>query len=92
MSFIGESHRKFAEPWRLFVCLEEEDCKMLLKAAESTRNKAEKEFLKWLDILDGGEMTTRQETAMWAAEDKFNRATGILEDMKKYLNMEGGQR
>ncbi len=90
MSFIGESIKGFAEPWRMYVCLEKEDCVMLLKAAESARDKALKEYLKWRDIQDGGEMTTRQETAMMAAEDKFNHADGLLNDMKEYLSMEGG--
>lgn len=91
MSFIGESHKEYASPWGTYVCLEEEDCQMLLKAAKNARNKAEKEYLKWRDIHDGGEMTTRQETAMMEAEDKFNRADGIVNDMMQYLKKEGGQ-
>ena len=42
MSHIGESRKHTDSPWHSYVCLDEDDCRLLLKAVESLAKKKEK--------------------------------------------------
>ena len=103
MSYIGESRQRNDSPWEMVLCLDESDCKLLLKAAEKIAIRTQKNYEKWRDIHDGGEMTTRQETAFMNAEEAMEDANALLNNIKAFLNwierrevhakqiMEGGQ-
>ena len=85
MSHIGESRKNNDSSWHSYVCLDEDDCRYLLKSVESLAKKKEKAYLKWADIHDGGEMTDRQQTAMLKAEDAYDKVEGLLQNIKTYL-------
>ena len=85
MSHIGESRKHTDSPWHSYVCLDEDDCRLLLKAVESLAQKKEKAYLKWADIHDGGEMTDRQQTAMMKAEKACDKAEELQHNISKYL-------
>lgn len=85
MSYIGESRQRNDSPWELVLCLDESDCKLLLKAAEKIAIRAQKNYEKWRDIHDGGEMTTRQETAFINAEEASMDADVLFNNIKAFL-------
>lgn len=86
MSHIGESRKHTDSPWHSYVCLDEDDCRLLLKAVESLAKKKEKAYLKWVDIHDGGEMTNRQQTAMMNAENAYYKVEELQQNITTYLN------
>ncbi len=85
MSHIGESRKHTDSPWHSYVCLDEDDCRLLLKAVESLAKKKEKAYLKWVDIHDGGEMTDRQQTAMLKAENAYDKVEELQQNITTYL-------
>jgi hypothetical protein len=85
MSYIGESRKGADSPWELVLCLDESDCKLLLKAAEKIAIRAQKNYEKWRDIHEGGEMTTRQETAFMNAEEAREDADILFSNIKAFL-------
>lgn len=85
MSHIGESRKHTDSPWHSYVCLDEDDCRLLQKAVESLAKKKEKAYLKWADIHDGGEMTDRQQTAMLKAENAYEKVDELQHNITKYL-------
>lgn len=86
MSHIGESRKNTYGLWHSYVCLDEDDCRLLLKAVESLAKKKEKAYLKWVDIHDGGEMTDRQQTAMMNAENAYDKVEELQQNITTYLN------
>lgn len=85
MSYIGESRQRNDSPWELVLCLDESDCQLILKAAEKIAIRARKNYEKWRDILDGGEMTARQETFLMKAEEARENADALVGNIKAYL-------
>lgn len=88
MSYIGESRQRNDSPWEMVLCLDESDCKLLLKAAEKIAIRAQKNYEKWRDIHEGGEMTTRQETAFMNAEEAREDADALVGNIKAFLAQE----
>ena len=86
MSYIGESRPTYKSPWELVLCLNESDCKLLLKAAEKIAIRTQKNYEKWRDIHYGGEMTTRQETALMNAEEAREDADSLFSNIKAFLS------
>ena len=103
MSYIGESRKGVGRPWESVVCLDKEDCQLILKAVQKIAIRVQKNYEKWRDIHDGGEMTTRQETAFMKAEEARENADALVGNIKAFLYqikkskehekqiMEGGQ-
>lgn len=85
MSYIGESRKGADSPWELVLCLNESDCKLLLKAAEKIAIRTQKNYEKWRDIHDGGDMTTRQETAFVNAEETRDDADCLFSNINAFL-------
>lgn len=91
MSFIGNSRKSYANAWYNYVCLDEEDCRMILKSIKQIVIRKTKNYQKWYDIHEGGEMTNRQSTAMLKAEEEYERAQNMAATIEAYLNlMRGG--
>lgn len=87
MSFIGESRKGIDSHWDTFVCLDEEDCQLLVKAVEKIAAKHQKNFEKWYDLHEGGEMTDSQSTRMMQAEDKMERSQALLSDLRSFIKI-----
>ena len=85
MSFIGESRKDYNHPWYDYVCLEKEDCELLLKAIRSVIEKTRKTYFHYKDIQDAGEASSRQQTALMKAEEKYDRALDLLTNVEKFL-------
>ena len=85
MSYIGESRQRNDSPWEMVLCLDESDCKLILKAVEKIAIRTQKNYEKWRDIHDGGEMTDIQQTAMLKAENACDKAEELQYNISKYL-------
>lgn len=90
MSYIGESRIDHTRPWEMVLCLEQFDCQLLLKAVHKIAINSRKNYEKWRDIHEGGEMTTRQETYFMKAEEKMDKANDLYDNIKKFLLTKGG--
>ncbi len=86
MSYIGESRKDYDKSWEMVLCLEESDCQLLLKAVQKIAILTRKNYKKWRDIHDGGEMTTRQETALMKAENTMENADELYGNIKAFLD------
>ncbi len=86
MSYIGESRKDYDKPREMVLCLEESDCQLLLKAVQKIAILTRKNYEKWRDIHDGGEMTTRQETALMKAENTMENADELYGNIKAFLD------
>ncbi|MBQ8958092.1 MAG: hypothetical protein IJ057_06275 [Bacteroidales bacterium] len=85
MSFIGESRKGNDRQWELVLALEESDCKALLKTIQRIAIHDRKNYEKWKDIHDGGEMTTRQETVFIKAEERMEITEALFDNIKVFL-------
>lgn len=85
MSFIGTSRKDIDRPWITVLCLEKEDCQLLLKAAQKIAARKQRNYEKWADIHEGGEMTTRQETCFMKAEERRDEADALFGNIKAFL-------
>lgn len=88
MSYIGESRKGANRPWESVLCLEKEDCQLILKAVQKIAISVQKNYEKWKDIHEGGEMTTRQETTFMEAEEKWETADVLFDNIKAFLAQE----
>lgn len=85
MSFIGLSRESERKPWGSYVCLNEEDCKMLLGSVRHLHRRKEKAAERLRDIHDGGEASARLDTEMQKACDREERASQLVSVIEQYL-------
>lgn len=88
MSYIGESRKGANSPWESVVCLDKEDCQLILKAVQKIAIRVQKNYEKWKDIQDGGEMTARQETILMKADEARENADALVGNIKAFLAQE----
>ncbi len=69
----------------LFVCLDKNDCKTLLKELETIKKKYEKRYDKYYDIQMSGEATEKQQTLLLESEEDLKCIDSIIDDIEKYL-------
>lgn len=88
MAFIGESKEGKDHPWRIYVCLNLEDCELIIDAVSKSMDRIEKSYDHYKDILEGGEATLKQEDKYIEAEMKYetisNVHTTICEFVRRY--------
>lgn len=85
MSFIGLSRENERKPWGSYVCLDEEDCKMIIGSIRGLHRRKEKAAERLRDIHDGGEASDRLDTEMQKACDREERASELVSIIKEYL-------
>lgn len=88
MSYIGESRKGVDRPWESVVCLDKEDCQLILKAVQKIAIRVQKNYEKWRDIQDSGEMTERQGTFLMKAEEARENADALFGNIKAFLAKE----
>lgn len=88
MAFIGESRKNGRDSqWKLYVCLDVEDCEMILEAISKVVARKLKTYEYYLDIHESGEATEKQQTKLVKAEDDLNKIIGIRDDVVKYIKL-----
>lgn len=85
MSFIGLSRESETRPWGCCVCLDEEDCKMIIGSMRGLHRRKEKAAERLRDIHDGGEASARLDTEMQKACDREERASQLVSIIEEYL-------
>lgn len=87
MSFLGLSRKNETGPWGCYVCLDEEDCKMIIGSIRGLHRRKEKAAERLRDLHDGGEASTRLDTEMMKAWDREERASQLVSIIEKYLHL-----
>lgn len=87
MSFIGESRKGNLSPWSSYVCLDKDDCKMILGSIRHMCRRKEQAAERLIDIHEGGEATSRIDTEMDKAIDRRESAMKILCDIENYIKL-----
>lgn len=87
MSFIGESRRTKTSPWKDYVCLDVDECKMLLGSVRRLCKRKEEAAARLIDIRDGGYATERQTTEMDKAVERMDKSNGILAVMEEFIRI-----
>lgn len=68
------------EPYRYMFLLSPPEAETLATLLQKTRRELQKKRLKYRDILEGGDCTTRQQTILFDCEDK-------LELVERFIRM-----
>lgn len=77
MAFIGESRISKEHPWGLYVCLDVEESKMLLKAVGKVEGQILRTLTYYKDKLEGGEASDKDTKKLCEAEEDFETICSI---------------
>ena len=87
MAFIGLSRTGLSHPWRVYVCLDLEDCEVLSQIIGSLVARKLRSYEYYKGIHDIGEATEIQETKLMKASDELDAATSIQEEVLKFIKL-----
>lgn len=87
MSFIGESRKSYTSPWKIYLCLTKDDCKLIYKTVCKVEARKKTRYEKYKDIQDGGEATERQQTLLFKAQDEWDAVKGFKSDIEEFLKI-----
>ncbi len=85
MAFIGESRLDNSSPWKFFVCLDKEDCKVLSQIIGSLVARKLRSYEYYDGIRESGEASDKQIDKLEKARDKLDAAESIEETIRIYL-------
>lgn len=86
MAFIGESRKNIRHLWHTYLCLDKEDCEILLEAIEKEATKIMKRNSHYKDIVESGEASSKQQDKYVETQESFEKIENILNTVKQYLN------
>lgn len=87
MAFIGESRAGLDNPWKLYVCLNSEDCEIVLEAVGKVLARKMKTYEYYRDIHESGEATEKQQTKLMQAEDSLNATICLRDALMEYIKL-----
>lgn len=87
MAFIGESQPDLGKPWSVYLCLDESDCQIVLKAISPLVNRYLKSYEYYKDILESGEATEKQTDKLLESEQKYNDIINLRVKLCRYLQL-----
>lgn len=70
MAYLAESREDYNRPWKWTLCLNADDCRLLLPTMEKRLKEAEKKYEKYYDIQYGGEATIQQQNLLVKYEEE----------------------
>lgn len=86
MAFIGESREHgISSPWKDFVCLDKEDCRVLSEIIGRLVARKLNTFEYYKGIHELGEATEKQIDKMEKSHSELCAAMNIEETIRKYL-------
>lgn len=85
MAFIGESRLGISSPWKDFVCLDKEDCEVLIQIIGSLVARKLRSFEYYKGIHESGEASDKQIDKLEKARSELDAAESIRETIRKYL-------
>lgn len=81
MAFIGESRKDSTSAWKHYVCLDENECEMLMKAVGQLVGRCLKTLEYYKDKLESGEATEKQTDKLYKAEVDFESIISIRDTL-----------
>lgn len=87
MAFIGESRESNKSPWDLYVCLDWEECEMIMDAVGKSVGRRLKSYCYYKDLVESGEATSKQQDKYIEAEENYETILSVHDTICKYLNM-----
>ena len=85
MAYLAESREDYGRPWKWTLCLNAEDCRLLLPVMEKRLKEAEKKYEKYYDIQYGGESTTHQQDLLMKYEEERDALDKIVTHAKNLI-------
>ena len=85
MSYLAESRENYDRPWKWTLCLNAEDCRLLLPVMENRLKEAEKKYEKYYDIQYGGEATSQQQNLLMKYEEERDALDKIVTHAKNLI-------
>lgn len=89
MAFIGESRVTEMSPWKIYVCLSADDCKVLSNVIGSLVARKLRTFEYYDGIHQSGEATDKQIEKLEQAREELSTAEDIEEVVRKYIKLKG---
>ena len=87
MAFIGESRKSKESPWDVYVCLDWEECEMIIDAVGKSVGRRLRSYCYYKDFVESGEATIKQQDKYIEAENKYETILSVHDTICKYLNM-----
>ncbi len=84
---MGESRIDNQSAWRLYVCLNVEECKQIFPALGSLIGRSLRTLNYYKEIQEGGEATTKQQDKLVEAQDRFETLISVRDSMVEYLRL-----
>lgn len=92
MAFIGESRKGIDRSWKVYVCLDLEDCEVLSQIIGSLVARKLRSFEYYRGIIDSGEATEKQLDKLEKARDELDAAESIHEQVLEYIKLMKGKK
>lgn len=89
MAFLGEAKRDKDSPWKIYVCLNEQECELLMKAVGALLGRCLRTLEYYKDILEGGEATEKQQDKLVKAQKAFEDVISIRDSMQEMIKFKG---
>lgn len=89
MAFLGESRRAQDSPWKIYVCLNEQECELLMKSVGTLLGRCLRTLEYYKDIHEGGEATEKQEDKLVQAQEAFDNMISIRNCMQEMIKFKG---
>ena len=88
MAYLDNTRANSARAYELTLCLTAKECR-LLPLMNKALKSAEKRREKYLDILEGGEATTRQQDCFFDADDKVDTLKSVIAESEELIRIDG---
>lgn len=87
MAFIGESRFSTSDPWKHYVCLDLEDCEVLLQIIGSLVARKLKSYMYYKGIHESGEATDKQTDKLDKAYSELTAAESIQKEVLNFIKL-----
>lgn len=89
MAFLGEAKKDQGSPWKIYVCLNEQECELLMKSVGTLLGRCLRTLEYYKDIHEGGEATEKQVDKLVQAQEAFENVISIRDSMQEMIKFKG---
>lgn len=87
MAFVGESRFDESSPWKLYVCLDFEDCMVLSQIIGSLVARKLRSYQYYKGIHESGDATEKQLDMLEQADEELTAAENIQENILSFIKL-----
>lgn len=87
MAFVGESRFDESSPWKLYVCLDLEDCMVLSQIIGSLVARKLRSYQYYKGIHESGDATEKQLDKLEQADEELTAAENIQENIFSFIKL-----